>query len=106
MSTSNSYPPVIPYLAVKDATQVIEFYKRAFGASERYRLTSEDGKVGHAELEIQGQVMMLADEVPGMSTSPQTLGGSATTFVLMVPNADAAYDKAVAAGAQGVRPPM
>ena len=106
MSTPTSYPPVIPYLSVSGAAKVIDFYKNAFGATERYRLTSKDGKVGHAELEIKGQVIMLADEFPGMSTSPKTLGGSATTFVLMVPNADAAHDKAVAAGAESVRPPM
>lgn len=105
MNPPTKYPAVVPYLAVTDATKVIDFYKAAFGAKELYRLNSADGRVGHAELDIQGQVIMLADEFPGMSTAPQTLGGSATTFVLMVPNADAAYEKAVAAGAEGVRPP-
>lgn len=106
MSTPTDYPAVIPYLSVNGAANVIDFYKQAFGATERYRLTSANGAVGHCELEINGQVIMLADEFPGMSTSPRTLGGSATTFVLMVPNSDAAYEKAVAAGAEGVRPPM
>ena len=105
MSTPTEYPAVIPYLTASNAGKAIEFYKKAFGATERYRLTSPDGKVGHAEIAIQGQVVMVADEFPGMNTSPTTLGGSATTFVLMVPNADAAYNKAVAAGAEGVMPP-
>jgi PhnB protein len=105
MSTADSYPSVVPYLTATDAAKAIEFYKAAFGAKERYRLTSSNGTVGHAELEILGQVVMIADELPGMNTSPKTLGGSATSFVLMVPNADAAYDKAVAAGAESVHAP-
>jgi PhnB protein len=105
MSTANRYQPVIPYLTATNAAKAIEFYKAAFGATERYRLTSPNGTVGHAELEIMGQVVMVADEFPGMNTSPKTLGGSATTFVLMVPNADAAHDKAVAAGAESVHAP-
>ena len=105
MSTANSYQSVVPYLIAIDADKAIEFYKAAFGAKERYRLTSPNGTVGHAELEILGQVVMIAEEFPGMNTSPKTLGGSATTFVLMVPNADAAYDKAVAAGANSVYAP-
>jgi PhnB protein len=106
MSAPTKYPAVVPYLAVTDASKVIDFYKTAFGAKELYRLNSPDGKVGHAELEIQGQVIMLADEFPGMSTAPRSLGGSATTFVLMVPNADAAYKKALDAGATSAREPM
>lgn len=100
------YPPVIPYLVVQRAAQAIQFYKSAFGAQERYRLTSAGSdQVGHAELLINGQVVMLADEFPGMSTSPETLKGTTTTFVLMVPNADEAFARATKAGAKPIMPP-
>jgi len=105
MSKSTDYPAVVPYLTVQGASKAIDFYKAAFGAEERYRLsTAGTGQVGHAEISIGGQAVMLADEFPGRSTSPITLGGSATTFVLMVPNADAAFDRAVAAGATPIMP--
>ncbi len=105
MSTFHDYPAVIPYLVVKGAAQAIEFYKRAFGAAERYRLsTPGSNQVGHAELTIHGQVIMLADEFPGMTTSPHTLNGTTTTFVLMVGNADEAIARAVAAGATPTMP--
>lgn len=105
MSTPTEYPAVSPYLSSDDAAKAIEFYKTAFGAIERYRLTSPDGKVGHAEITIQGQVVMLSDEFPGMSTSPKTLGGVASQLVLMVPNTDEVYEKALAAGATSVMAP-
>ena len=104
MSTP-AYTAVTPYLTASDAAKTIEFYKTAFGAEERYRLTSEEGRVGHCELTIGDQVIMIADEFPGMNTSPKSLGGVTTQFVLMVPNADAAYEKALAAGAESIRPP-
>lgn len=105
MSAPTDYPAVSPYLSSDDAAKAIEFYKAVFGAVERYRLTSPDGRVGHAEVEIQGQIVMLSDEFPGMSTSPKTLGGVASQMVLMVPNTDTVYEKALAAGAKSVMPP-
>lgn len=105
MSTNDEYQNLVAYLTVKGARKAIEFYKAAFGAEERYRLTSGPEAIGHAELLIGGQVLMLADEFPGMSTSPDTLGGTSTRFVLMVPNADEAFNRAVAAGAIVVMPP-
>jgi len=106
MSTSTKpYPPLISYLAVQSAAKAIEFYQAAFGATERYRLTdSASGNIGHAELEINGSLIMLSDEFPGCSTSAKTLGGTPVIFCLMVENADAAFDRAVAAGATVVRP--
>jgi len=101
-----TYPPVTPSLAVKDAAKAIEFYKSAFDAVELYRLVDpENGKVGHAELTIGGQLIMIADEYPAFNKSPATLGGSGTKFALMVPDADAAFARAIAAGATAVRPP-
>ena len=105
MSTPTEYQSVVPYLTVLGAAKAIEFYKTAFGAEERYRLTSANDVVGHAELSILGQVVMLADEYPGMSTSPETLGGVASKLILMVSDTDAAFERAVAAGATAIVPP-
>jgi len=106
MTAPTTYTPLIPYLTVNDAAKAIEFYKAAFGAVELFRLVDpHSGKVGHAELTIAGQLMMLADEYPQYNKSPTTLGGSATKFSLMVPNSDAAYQHSIAQGAIEVMPP-
>jgi PhnB protein len=84
----------------------MEFYKAAFGAEELYRLTDpESGKVGHAELTINGSLVMLADEYPEYNRSARTLGGTPVRLCLMVDDADAAFQRAVDAGAKAVRPP-
>ena len=64
------YHTVTPYLAVEDAAAAIEFYKRAFGARERSRIPSPDGKVAHAELEIGDSLIMLADPFPHAKPEP------------------------------------
>ncbi len=107
MSTSAThYPPFSPYLTVRDADKAIEFYKAAFGAEEVFRLTNQaDGTIGHAELTIAGSLLMLSEENPQWGNkSPQTLGGTAVVFCLMVDNADAAVERAVAAGATSQMP--
>lgn len=105
-TTSHEYPNLVPHLVVKGAARAIEFYKTALGAEERFRLaTGDGGQVGHAEMTVQGQVFMLADEFPGMNTAPSTLKGTTVTFVLMVKDADTAFARAVAAGATAVMPP-
>ena len=103
---TTDYPVLSPYLSVNDAAQAIVFYKAAFGATERYRLTDKKtGKVVHAELLIDGGLIMLAEENPQWSNkSPATLGGTAVTFCVMVKNTDAAFDRAVAAGATVLMP--
>jgi PhnB protein len=95
------YPTFSPYLTVRNAAQAIAFYQAAFGATERFRLADQaTGAVGHAELSIAGSLLMLSDENPQWGNkAPPTLGGSPVTFCLMVPNADAALARAVAAGA-------
>ena len=66
---------VTPYLAVKGGVDALEFYKRAFGATERNRLVIPDGRLGHAEFSIGDSVIMLADEFPEYGgVSPKTLG--------------------------------
>jgi PhnB protein len=99
------YHSVTPYLCAKGAAQAIEFYKKAFSATERMRIMQPDGRVGHAELQIGDSVIMLADEFLEMDVrSPATLGGSPVTIHLYVADADAVFKQAVAAGATVKRP--
>ncbi len=100
-----NYPALTPYLCVHDGLAAIQFYEAAFGAKERYRLTAPGNQIGHCEMTVEEQVFMLGAEMPPHNQSTQTLGGSATRFVLMVPNADAAHARAIAAGAATIMPP-
>jgi PhnB protein len=100
----DGYHSVTPYLAVKQAADAIEFYKRAFGAKERMRLRAPGSKVGHAELEIGDSVVMIADECPEMDfRSPDHYGGSAVSLHLYVKDVDAAFRRATEAGAKPLR---
>lgn len=96
----------IPYLSIQGAAEAIEFYKRAFGATEAMRLMDpNDGRVGHAELSINGAVVMLADEFPEMDfLGPRARGGSSVAIHLFVDGVDAVVERAVAAGAKLLRP--
>lgn len=99
------YHTVTPYLIVKDAARAIEFYKKAFGATELLRFAQPDGKIGHAEVKIGDSPIMLADEFPEMDIrSPHSLGGSPVSLLLYVENVDAAVGQAVGAGAKILRP--
>jgi len=99
------YHSVTPYLIIKDAASAIEFYKKAFGATELMRMADPSGKIGHAEIKIGDSPIMLADEVLGMGyRSPQSLGGSPVSILLYVEDVDALFDQAVAAGAKVERP--
>lgn len=94
-----------PYLSVRGASAAIEFYKRAFGATEITRLVQPDGRVGHAEIDIRGARIMLADEFPEIGfKSPESLGGSSVQIHLDVADVDAVGRQAGAAGAKVVRP--
>ncbi len=96
---------VNPYLCVDDAARAIEFYKEAFGATERMRMEAPGGKIGHAELRIGDSVVMLADEFPEMGfQSPQTIGGTPAHFYIYDEDVDARVERAVAAGAKLTRP--
>jgi PhnB protein len=99
------YHSVTPYLCVKGANQAIEFYKKAFGATEVTRLQQPDGSIAHAEIQIGDSRIMLTEDAPQMQfRSPDALGGSPVLLHLYVEDADATYARAVAAGAQPVRP--
>jgi len=94
------YHSLIPYLAVDDAAEAIDYYKQAFGAKERARMDGPDGKVGHAELEIGDSVVMLADPFPHASTTPPSEAGTATAAIVMyIDDVDAVVKRAVDAGA-------
>jgi PhnB protein len=94
------YQGAMPYLAVDNATDAIEYYKKAFGAKERTRMEAPDGSVGHAELEIGNSVVMLSDPFPqGTTRSPSELGGTSVSVMLYVEDVDAFVKRAVDAGA-------
>ncbi len=99
-------PAVSVYLCAHDAAAAIDFYRVAFGAEETLRMTADDGRVGHAEITIRGNTVMLSDEYPELGVlSPQSLGGTPVTLYLHVEDVDAVYSRAVAAGATGEREP-
>ena len=80
---------LIPYLCYRDAAAAIDFYKRAFGATELMRLAEPSGKIGHAELQIGEVILMLSDEYPDYDAiSAETLGGSPIKLHLYVPDVD------------------
>jgi uncharacterized glyoxalase superfamily protein PhnB len=96
------------YLCVKDAATAIAFYKGAFGASEKFRLVEPGtGRVGHAEVEIGGITLMLAEEYPELGLqAPVTLGATTTSIHLHVDDCDEVIRRAVAAGASLDMPPQ
>ncbi len=99
------YHTATPYLIIKGAARAIEFYKKAFGATELMRMAQPDGRIGHAEIRIGNSPIMLADEVPEMGhRSPQSLGGSPVSILLYVEDVDALFNQAVSAGAKVERP--
>lgn len=94
-----------PHLIIAGAAKAIDFYKRAFGAVEMYNMMSPDGKVMNAALMFGDSIIMLCDEFPNMGqSSPATLGGSPVRLHLYLPDADATFAQAVAAGAEVTMP--
>ncbi len=97
---------VFAYLCVADAARAIDFYAQAFGAAEKFRLVEPGGRVGHAELDFGGTTVMVCDEYPEMNIrGPQPGAPTSVTIHLHVDDADAAIERAVAAGARLERPP-
>lgn len=95
----DGYRSVTPYLTVDDAAAAIDYYKRAFGASERMRMEAPNGKVAHAELEIGDSLVMLSDPFPqSTSVPPKELGGTSAGVFLYVEDVDAVVNRAVDAG--------
>ena len=99
------YNTITPNLVLRDAAKAIDFYRKAFGAEEVMTFPAPGGKVMHAELRIGDSVVMLGDEMPEMgSSSPATYGGSPVSFYVYLDKVDAAWKRAVDAGAKVVRP--
>ncbi len=95
---------VTPYLVVDNAAAALDFYRAAFGAQEKSRMPMGD-KIGHAEFTIGDSNMMISDEWPDMNIfGPTHRGGATTMFMIYVEDADAAFDRAVQAGARVDRP--
>jgi PhnB protein len=99
------YHSVTPYLTVHDAEAALDFYARAFGATEMLRMPMGD-KIGHAEIRIGDSHVMLSDEWPDMGKlSPKSRGGATSGLMIYLPDVDAAYRRALEAGAEAERPP-
>jgi len=99
---------VIPHLIVTDGNRAIEFYKRAFGAKELFRMPGPDGRsLGHAHLEIAGGALYLCDEEPAMNTrAPTSIGGTPVSMHIYVDDVDADFARAIEAGASVTMPLM
>jgi PhnB protein len=102
----DGYHSIQPYLHIRGAVEALDFYKKAFGAIERMRMPQEDGRIGHAEIQLGDSVIMLADEHPEKEIySPKHFGGSAVSIMFYVENCDAVYQQAITAGAKSLREP-
>jgi PhnB protein len=102
----DGYHSVQPYLILNGAAKAIEFYKKAFGATERLCMKQPDGRVGHAELEIGDSCVMMADENPGMEAfGPAHYGGSPVSLLIYTEDCDRLYHQSIAAGAKSEREP-
>jgi len=94
------------YLCVDDAGKAIEFYTKAFGAREKFRLTEPSARIGHAELELGGTTLMLSDEFPEHGIrGAKSIGATPVTMHLHVDDADATIQDVIAAGAELEREP-
>jgi len=97
------YHSITPYLIVNGGAKALDFYKKAFGATELFRMEHE-GKIGHAEIKIGDSPIMLADEQPGMGyVSPQALGGTPVSLMIYVEDVDKTYKQAISSGGVEVK---
>jgi PhnB protein len=100
----DGFHAVTPYLIVSNAAKALDFYQKAFGAKERFRMPAPGGKIGHAEISIGDSVVMLADEFPDMDVkAPQTVGGTPVSLHVYVEDVDSQFKKAIAAGGREKR---
>ena len=105
MSQRNAIHELFTYLCVKDAGKAIDFYKSAYGATEKFRLTEPSGRIGHAELAFGGTTLMISDEFPEMGFLAPAPDAPRTFVIhLHVDDADAMIAQAAKAGARVVRP--
>jgi len=103
----DGYHTLTTYLVVRGAADALEFYKKAFAATELSRLNMPDGKIAHGEFKIGDSIFMIADEKPQCTDiSPETLGGSPVKLHLYVPDVDTTFANAIKAGAKETMPPV
>ncbi|HKU42381.1 MAG TPA: VOC family protein [Polyangiales bacterium] len=96
---------LIPHLFVHDGSAALDFYVRVFGGTQRYELREPSGRLAHAEIELSGNLLMLAEEYPELKGfGPRKLGGTPCSFALYVDDVDAVVARACAAGAELERP--
>jgi PhnB protein len=102
----DGYHSINTYLVVRNADKAIEFYKKAFGAEERFRMHGPDGKsIMHADLKIGDSVLMLTEESKEMKAlSPESIGGSPVTMYVYVKDVDAMFNQAISEGATVLKP--
>jgi len=102
----SAHPSVALSLTVKDAAIALDFYAKAFGAVENFRLPAPDGSVGHAEFSIGTSSIFISGEYPDWQAAANPEGHAASClFCIMVDECDAAHQKALAAGAELVSAP-
>jgi PhnB protein len=98
------YHSITPYLIIDGAADALEYYKKAFGATELFRMEHQ-GKIGHAEMKIGDSPFMLGDEMPQMGyRGPKALGGSPVGIMIYVDDCDTIFNQAIAAGGTEVKP--
>lgn len=105
--TDDNFNRVLPYLTVDDGDAAIKFYEEAFGATCDNRMPSEDGRVMHASLKVNGGYIMLSDDIVdggGGTRAPNKAGATTVTIHLEFEATQAPWDRAVAAGAEIVMP--
>jgi len=96
---------VTPALTVRNASEAIEFYKKALGAQELMRMTNPEGHIGHAEIKIGDSIIFIGEEIPQMGVkSPQTLGGTSGSLYLYVEDVDKSFRQAIQAGGKEKMP--
>ncbi|MCX5408972.1 VOC family protein [Streptomyces sp. NBC_00335] len=96
---------VVPHIMVADAVGALDFYARAFGAVEEFRLDAPGGGVIHAEIRVGGAVLMLGDTAGGGFTAPTALGGTSVALHVFVADVDDLVRTAAAAGAEVLQEP-
>jgi PhnB protein len=102
----DSYNTLQPYLIHKNCAEALEFYKIAFGATERMRMTQPDGRIAHAEIQIGDSCVMMADEHPAIGAfSPEHYGGSPVSLHFYADDCDRVFKQAVSAGGKPEREP-
>ena len=107
MTQTDNFHRLAPYLTVHDGAAAIEFYERAFGAECDNRLPSDDGRVMHASLKLNGGYVLLSDDIMdggGGTRAPANTGATTITVHLEFDDAQGPWDRAVAAGAEPIMP--